>query len=125
MLRDDQGTATIWVAGAVAALAAVLAALLAFGAAIVSRHQAGAAADLAALAAAGHAERGAEAACGQARLVTEEMAVRLTACRLEQWDALVEVTAEGPAGFGPAMARARAGPVQRRTVSGDRTDHGG
>lgn len=114
----------MWVAGAVAALASVLAALLAFGAATVIRHEAAAAADLAALAAARSVDRGSEAACDRARLVAEGMTVQLAACWVERWDALVEVTAEGPAGFGSATARARAGPASRRTVSGDRAGGG-
>jgi len=44
------------------------------------------------------------------------MGVALRSCRLSGWDALVEVAAKPPVvlgEFGPAVARARAGPVQR------------
>ena len=97
-------------------MAAVLGGLLWFATAVVTRHRAESAADLAALAAAGVAVAGEERACAQARWVTEQMGVELRSCRLSGWDALVEVTATPPGGlgvFGPAAARARAGPVER------------
>ncbi len=113
MTRDDGGSATVWAVGAIAALLAVAGLVLAVGAAIVTRHRATDAADLAALAAAGQADRGAESACGLARSVTDRMGVRLLSCRLDGWDALVEVGADVPGGLGVAGGRARAGPVPR------------
>jgi secretion/DNA translocation related TadE-like protein len=84
------------------------------GSAVVTRHRAEAAADLAALAAAATALRGERSACGEARWVGERMGVTIGSCRLSGWDALVEVVAVPPGvlgEFGSAVARARAGPV--------------
>jgi len=95
---------------------AALAGQLWFTAAVVARHQAESAADLAALAAAGTAVAGERHACGEARWVAEQMGVELRSCRLSGWDALVEVAASPPGvlgQFGAAVARARAGPVER------------
>jgi secretion/DNA translocation related TadE-like protein len=107
----EAGTASVWVAGAIATLLVIAGLLFALGSVVVVRHRATDAADLAALAAAGHADWGADVACENARSVVERMAVRLVSCRLERWDALVEVEAVVPGGLGPASARARAGPV--------------
>lgn len=113
MLRSDRGSATVWVAGAIAALLAVAGLVFALGAVVVTRHRAGDAADLAALAAAGRADQGTERACAQARSVVERMSVRLASCRFDQWDALVEVQVDAPGGLGVLSAHARAGPVAR------------
>lgn len=121
----DRGAATVWAAGGIAALLVITAVVLEIGTATVTRHRAGAAADLAALAAAGYVLDGERAACDQARWVAEHMGVRLATCRLAGWNALVEVTAQ-PAGplarFGPLTAHAMAGPVDGETDSG--TDGG-
>lgn len=114
MRAGESGTATVWAAGAVVALLVVTGLLFAFGSVVVTRQRADAAADLAALAAAGQADRGREVACGRALSVTEHMSARLVSCRLDQWDALVEVEATVPGGFGVASAHARAGPVSAR-----------
>jgi secretion/DNA translocation related TadE-like protein len=128
---DDRGAATIWTAGGIAAVMVVVSGLLSFVAAVVTRHRAESAADLAALAAASWAVAGEERACAQARWVAEQMGVGLRSCRLSSLDALVEVVAE-PAGvlgeFGGAAAKARAGPVawagwtrvQRLSADGER-----
>lgn len=121
-IRDDDGFATVWAAGAVVGLLVVLGLLAWLGAAAVARHRATSAADLAALAAAAYASDGPSAACGRARLVTGRMGARLGTCELSGLDALVRVTVQPPgllSEFGPAEARARAGPVddQRRAVS--------
>lgn len=108
--------ATVWVACAIATLAFVGTFLFWLGAAAVVRHRAESAADLAALAAAGDVRLGAEAACARARWVADGMKVGLSGCRVEQWDAFVEVQAPLPgvlARFGSTGARARAGPVDR------------
>ncbi|MEK8171467.1 Rv3654c family TadE-like protein [Streptomyces sp. M19] len=59
----------MWVAVVTTALCAIFAALLTAGQVMVARHRAGAAADLAALAAADHGLSGPSAACGLARRV--------------------------------------------------------
>lgn len=112
----DDGLATVWAAGAVAALLVIAGVMWTLGAIVVTRHHASNAADLAALAAAGHLLRGPDQACERATRITEGMRVRLRECRFDGWDALVVVEAAGPTfvmRFGPITAQARAGPVER------------
>jgi secretion/DNA translocation related TadE-like protein len=102
--------------GGIGTVAVVLVGLLWFVATVGARHRAQSAADLAALAAASTAVAGERRACDAARWVTDGMGVALRSCRLSGWDALVEVSAKSagvPGEFSPAVARARAGPVQR------------
>lgn len=111
----DRGAATVWAAGVIVALVALAAAVWLLGGAVVARRHAVNAADLAALAAAGHATEGTRAACAAAGELAGRMEVRLRECRLEQWDALVIVEGAAPGlldRFGPVVARARAGPVE-------------
>jgi secretion/DNA translocation related TadE-like protein len=107
---SERGAATVWVVGGLAVLMVVMTGVLWFGAAVVARHRAEGAADLAALAAAVTAVEGEQRACVQARWVVERMGTVLRSCRLSGWDALVEVDATF-ASFGSAAGRARAGPV--------------
>lgn len=110
----DRGYATIWTVGGIAVLFLVATVVLALGSAVVTRHRATSAADLAAIAAAEYAPDGETTACQRARWVTDRMLVRLTSCRLDGWDALVETSAEPPgviARLGEANAHARAGPT--------------
>ncbi len=112
----DGGFATVAAVGALAGLIVVTAVAVGLGGAITTRHRLEAAADLAALAAAGQAVHGTTVACNAARRVTEGMSVRLTGCRLADWDASVEVSAGTSLPFfEPITARAyaRAGPVDR------------
>lgn len=107
---------TIWTVGGIAAVMVVVSGVLLFVSAVVARHRAQSAADLAALAAASWAVAGEGQACGQAGWVTERMGVVLRTCRLDGLDALVEVVAPPTGGlgeFGAAAAKARAGPVER------------
>ena len=112
----DRGVATVWAAGAIAVLVSVAAFGLHLGEAMVIRHRAEAAADLAALAAAARAVPGERYACDQARSITGRMRVQLASCSLHGWDALISVTAQ-PTGWlgtlGPATAHSRAGPTSR------------
>ncbi|WP_246843210.1 Rv3654c family TadE-like protein [Allokutzneria sp. NRRL B-24872] len=106
---------TVVAATAIAGLLSVLVLLIGLGSAQVQRHRAEAAADLAALAAAGQTLAGTTASCGAAARVAARMAVVVTSCRLDGWDALVEVRAvpNGPLPFVvPVVARARAGPAE-------------
>jgi secretion/DNA translocation related TadE-like protein len=112
--EHDRGAATVWVAGAIAVLMAVVVFGLHLGGAIVARHQAQSAADLAALAGAGGVLAGEQHACTQARRVTDRMRVHLVSCQAHGWDVLVEVAARpagGLGGLGEATGRARAGPA--------------
>ena len=75
------------------------------GSAVIARHRAQAAADLAALAAAARLPEGAEAACGQASVIANAMRVGVADCAVDELDVVVTIQA------GPARAAARAGPV--------------
>lgn len=116
MIREerDAGLATVWAAAGVAVLMGALLVGLHLGAAIVARHRAEAAADLAALAAAGLGARGAPAACARAEDIASRMSGRISRCELSGWDAVVEVEIPVPGGLpgaGVATGRARAGPA--------------
>ncbi|MER5477249.1 Rv3654c family TadE-like protein [Streptomyces sp. NPDC002734] len=106
--RGDRGSATIWTGAFMSALGVVFAAVLAMSEAVVVRHRASAAADLAALAAARHWPDGTAAACAQADRVVRAQRVQLVRCELV--GEVADVVAE--AGHGPftAESRARAGP---------------
>jgi secretion/DNA translocation related TadE-like protein len=83
------------------------------GSAVIARHRAQAAADLASLAAAGRVADGADAACARADLVARAMRTTVTQCVVEDLDVVVTVDAAvalGRFGVGPARAAARAGP---------------
>ena len=95
-------------------LLAIMAGGLYVGSAIVARHRAQAAADLAALAAAAQLATGTDTACGQASVVARAMHAALAQCVVDDLD--VVVTVEARAGLvawrlGPARAAARAGPA--------------
>jgi secretion/DNA translocation related TadE-like protein len=115
----DRGVATVWAAGAIAVLLSTAVFGLHLGEAMVARHHAESAADLAALAGAAAVIGGEEYACTQARRVTNRMRVQLVSCRIHDWDVLMEVLVR-PSGWlgdlGAATGRARAGPVALRSV---------
>ncbi|MGR6967291.1 Rv3654c family TadE-like protein [Geodermatophilus sp. URMC 61] len=111
----ERGSATVWVAALAGVLAAIGVAAVLVGAAVVARHRATTAADLAALAGAEHAVRGEPGACAAAGEVAGANGARLTACTVGD-GAVVEVGVAVPVRLGPlgvsrAGARARAGPV--------------
>ena len=122
-IDSDRGVATVWAAGAIAVLVSVAVLGLHLGQALVVRHHAESAADLAALAAAATVVAGERYACAQARQVTDRMRVRLVSCRTQGWDVLVDVATK-PAGwigdFGSAIGRARAGPATPGECDGQR-----
>ena len=110
----DRGSATVWAAITVAALVAVLSAVLGLVGAVGGRHRAEAAADLAALAAAGQAVRGEAVACRRAGDVAAGTGGRVVLCRVRGAEAVVEVDVTLRAtvfGAVTARARARAGPA--------------
>ena len=85
------------------------------GAAVTARHRAQAAADLAALGAAGSVVSGPDAACQQATQIAARMRSVLDGCRVDGLDVVLEVSVPvrlGRWGVGPARASARAGPVE-------------
>lgn len=84
------------------------------GAAVIARHRAQAAADLAALGAAGAVPSGREAACAEATQIATRMRSAVAGCRIDGLDVVLEVAVPvrlGRWGAGPAKASARAGPV--------------
>jgi len=114
---DEDGNATVLGAFVIAAIAAVLVLVIYVGAAVLARHRAQSAADLAALAAAvDHAGGGADP-CGQARSLArvQRPRVEVVSCRIDGADAVVSVRLSvelGGFGTGEAIAVARAGPVE-------------
>jgi secretion/DNA translocation related TadE-like protein len=97
----------------VAALLSITGGGVYLGSAVVARHRAQAAADLAALAAAARLAAGPETACAQAQAVAREMRVSTAGCAVDDLD--IVVTIEVPlavGGWGPAQAAARAGPAE-------------
>jgi secretion/DNA translocation related TadE-like protein len=114
-MSDDRGTATVVAAAVIAILMTLVSLGVHLGAAVVTRHRVTAAADLAALAAAGQLLTDGERACERARWVAERMGGRLTACRVVGWDAYVDVSATPPGWLalsGAANAHVRAGPAE-------------
>lgn len=112
--QRDGGFATVWAAGAVAAMLVLTTLVVWLGSATLTRHRAAAAADLAALAVAGRAVSGDPNACRAAIDVVDRMGGRVDSCRLRGWDALVEVSMPSRlpiTEIGQGTARARAGPV--------------
>lgn len=111
---DDRGAATLVAVAVIAVLITVTGGMAGVGAAVLTRHRAQAAADLAALAAAGRLADGIQSACAQAGSVAGAMGAAVARCELDGLDVVVAV--EAPVGFGrwtlgPARAAARAGPV--------------
>lgn len=94
----------------VLALLLIMAAVLRVGAAVVARHQAQSAADLAALAAAAALPAGREAACGRARELGTAMRAEVVGCDVDGLDITVRTTVRVV--IGAASAAARAGPVR-------------
>ena len=114
-VSGERGSATVWVVALAGVLAAIGVAAVLVGAAVVGRHRATTAADLAALAAAEHAVRGDPRACAAAGEVAGANGARLSVCTVGD-GAVVEVAVAVPVRLGPlgasrAGARARAGPV--------------
>ncbi|MHC5263810.1 Rv3654c family TadE-like protein [Streptomyces sp. UC4497] len=106
--RGDRGSATVWVAMAMAAVGVVVGAVLAMGQAIEARHRAGSAADLAALAAADHWADGRTKACALAGRVARAQGADVVRCALR--GEVSNVTATAGHGAFRSEVRARAGP---------------
>ena len=111
----ERGSATVWVVALSGVLAVLASTVVLVGAGVVARHRASAAADLAALAAAGRASLGGHDACRVAAEAARVNAAELTSCTVDA-DAVVEVQVRVPVRLGVlghhgATGRARAGPV--------------
>ncbi|MFD9616483.1 Rv3654c family TadE-like protein [Streptomyces virginiae] len=107
-MSRDRGSATVWAALVATVLGAVFGGVLLLGQAVVARHRAAAAADLAALAAAATWAHGPETACATALRVARAQGVALGGCLLR--GEVAEVTAEVAVGPFTPRVRARAGP---------------
>ena len=105
----DRGSATVWSVGAVAVLCVVFGVVLALGQAVVVRHRAAGAADLAALAAADHWADGGRAACARAGRLARAQSSRLVRCVVV--GEISDLTAASGRGPFSAEVRARAGPA--------------
>ena len=98
-----------------AVLLAVTVGVVQLGSAVIARHQAQAAADMAALAAAGVMPAGLTAACDKAAAVARAMSTAVTGCTADALDVVVTVDAHMPLAawdIGAARAVARAGPIK-------------
>ncbi|MFD0367207.1 Rv3654c family TadE-like protein [Streptomyces sp. NPDC127114] len=98
----------MWTAFAACALCVVFGAVLALGQAVAARHRAGAAADLAALAAAGRTLWGEQDACAAAARVAAAQGATLVRCQVR--DDIADVTTRVAHPPWDPQSRARAGP---------------
>jgi secretion/DNA translocation related TadE-like protein len=115
MRLRERGSGTVYAAIATVMLTASALAVMTFTAAAAAHHRAASAADLAALAAAQSLQRGGDSCADAARIATRNGA-RLTGCRIDGEDVIVEVSVDGPTAFGRRWtlgAAARAGPAAR------------
>jgi secretion/DNA translocation related TadE-like protein len=112
----DRGSGSIWLAGLLAVVMLTATVGLAAGTAVLARHRAEAAADLAALAGAARIAEGEADGCAAARKVAAANGGRVSACVRtgEDLDVMVSAPVE-VVGLGvlAVSARARAGPVDR------------
>ncbi|GAA5048007.1 Rv3654c family TadE-like protein [Nocardia callitridis] len=114
-LRADAGVATVFTCFAVIGLIGMSLLIGQVGVVTVARHRAQAAADLAALAAAGAIAEGADAGCTRASDIARRMGARIGECAVVGWDVTVAVERNVPSGLlGDPTVRAiaRAGPVE-------------
>jgi secretion/DNA translocation related TadE-like protein len=114
LVGPEQGAASLAAVAMMAVLLAITIGGVYVGSAVIARHRAQAAADLAALAAAVHIGDGTSAACGQAAALASSMHTAMRQCVVKGLDVIVTVEAPlslGRLGVGPARATARAGPA--------------
>ncbi len=111
--RRDRGSATLLAVAMVALILAACGGAVVVGTAVIARHRAQSAADLAALAAAGRLTAGQETACGWAASLADSMHASVVGCGVEDLDVIVTVDVSVSLsrwGIGTARAAARAGP---------------
>ncbi|MCU1647570.1 MAG: flp pilus-assembly TadE/G-like family protein [Nocardia sp.] len=115
--RDSGGEAggvTVVACVALLALLTLTVLVAQVGVAVVGRHRAQSAADLAALAAAAGLDRGTAAGCARAEEIARRMGVRIVGCTVAEWDVTITVEGRmtlGPLGVRSVRAMARAGPI--------------
>ena len=117
---SDAGVATVFVALAAGLLLLITGTALHVGAAVLARHRAEVAADLAALAGAADVLTQTERVCPVAARIAGANGATLTSCSQVGLDVLVQVRVAVPLGAlsGEASGRARAGPVDGSTAPG-------
>lgn len=110
MSERDRGSATVVAAIFLAALVAVAVVVLQLAGAVIARHRAGSAADLAALAGAGAVLTDPRSVCARAGLVAAANGARMSSCGVQGWDVLVMTEVDVHLGVfhGTAGGRARA-----------------
>ena len=110
MSDRDRGSATVVAAIFLAALLAVVVVVLQLAGAVIARHRAGSAADLAALAGAGVVVVDPGSACARAGSVAAANGARISSCEVQDWDVLVTTEVDVRIGVfaGTAAGRARA-----------------
>lgn len=110
--RGDTGAATVLAAILIAALTTIVLAGIWLASAVIARHRAQAAADLAALVAAAQVPAGDLQACGRASALANAMGAGLRQCVLTRLDVTVVVSVAVGGRLGrEATASARAGPM--------------
>ncbi|MFI5955587.1 Rv3654c family TadE-like protein [Cryptosporangium sp. NPDC051539] len=105
----EGGSASVLALGIGLALLTIALGLQAVGSAVVARHRAAVAADLAALSGALHVPAGPAAACASARDIAGRNGAYLAHCTVTDRDITVVVTVSSRVGV--AEVRSRAGPV--------------
>lgn len=98
----------------VCALVALAIGGITVGGAVVARHRAQAAADLAALAAAGALPAGLQTACRRAETMVTAMRGVVVGCRIDGLDVAISVEVDVGGLTGRARASSRAGPLNHR-----------
>jgi secretion/DNA translocation related TadE-like protein len=120
----ERGAGSILVLCAVTVVLTAAVAVTTLTAGYHARHRAAAAADFAALAAAGRLRSGVPAACAIAQTVAEDNGGVLRSCDVDGWQVTVSVAAvvDGPAAWLPdPVRRARAGPIAASPVTTTRS----
>ncbi|WP_443050428.1 Rv3654c family TadE-like protein [Streptomyces sp. NBC_00286] len=102
--------------GVIAVLCVFFGAILAMSQAVMTRHHAGGAADLAALAAADHWMEGGTAACAQADRVARAQGTRIVRCAV--YGEISDVRVAAGRGLFTAEVRSRAGPAGPKPPAG-------
>ncbi|MEU7630621.1 Rv3654c family TadE-like protein [Nocardia sp. NPDC049220] len=114
-VSGEDGVATVFVCLGLVALIAATLTIGNVGTVVVARHRSQAAADLAALTAAGALVDGVEIACAEAEQVALRMQTRIKVCEATEWDVTVTVERNIPIGlYSDRVVRAvaRAGPAE-------------
>jgi secretion/DNA translocation related TadE-like protein len=117
--RSEAGFATVWVLAAITVVVAAAAVAICYGAAILQRHRAGAAADAVALVVALRAVEGPTVACRAGTALGRLDGAEVIRCTLvgATAEVTVAVRLRGVlSGLGSAIAEARAGPASAQAL---------